>query len=201
VGGEHPSQRQPRPLRWAVRCIAGIVGAHSLPTSVITQPTEAPTSTTAPTTVGNFIPAATPVYEFYSSSQNISCEIDYGDHRSGSFDAVRAPRDDLADPVSRHVARRLAADLQRNAVREQCRIEYPHAALWGHDWRRTIPVCLDSGCHDLHGDRWQGVQHLAGGYHDHRRLTPRGIGQRIPGFGQNARVRPMMNGELRRRTV
>jgi hypothetical protein len=34
----------------------------------------ASSSTTAP---GHFIPAATPVYEFYSPSHNISCEIDY----------------------------------------------------------------------------------------------------------------------------
>jgi hypothetical protein len=30
------------------------------------------------TAPGHFIPATTPVYEFYSPSQNVTCEIDYG---------------------------------------------------------------------------------------------------------------------------
>lgn len=33
---------------------------------------------------GHYIPATTPVYEFYSPSQNISCEIDYGTIGSGT---------------------------------------------------------------------------------------------------------------------
>jgi hypothetical protein len=41
-------------------------------------PSGTSTSTTATTSSGQFIPATTPVYEFYSPSQNISCEIDYG---------------------------------------------------------------------------------------------------------------------------
>ncbi len=40
-----------------------------------TQAVESPASTSVPT--GTFIPATTPVFEFYSPSQNISCEIDY----------------------------------------------------------------------------------------------------------------------------
>ncbi len=48
------------------------------PTTGTALPVETSSSTTATTAAGQFIPATTPVYEFYSPSQNISCEIDYG---------------------------------------------------------------------------------------------------------------------------
>ena len=46
-------------------------------TTGTTLPGATSTSTTTTTSPGRFIPATTPVYEFYSPSQNISCEIDY----------------------------------------------------------------------------------------------------------------------------
>ena len=48
------------------------------PTTGTTLPSGTSTSTTATTSPGHFIPATAPVYEFYSPSKNISCEIDYG---------------------------------------------------------------------------------------------------------------------------
>jgi hypothetical protein len=46
-------------------------------TTATTSPTPMSTTTTATSATGRFIPATTPVYEFYSPSRNISCEIDY----------------------------------------------------------------------------------------------------------------------------
>jgi len=51
-----------------------VTEAGSPSTTASTLANTASSSTTAP---GHFIPATTPVYEFYSPSQNISCEIDY----------------------------------------------------------------------------------------------------------------------------
>ena len=56
------------------------------PTSTTTAPpmTTGPTTTTTAPSGGAFIPATAPVYEFYSPSRNISCEIDYGAIGSGT---------------------------------------------------------------------------------------------------------------------
>lgn len=47
------------------------------PSTPATSPATATSTSTTPTTSpGHFIPATIPVYEFYSPSRNISCEID-----------------------------------------------------------------------------------------------------------------------------
>lgn len=60
------------------------------PTTTTSVPTTAPSPSAAPSTAapGHFIPDTSSVDEFYSPSQNISCEIDYGFTEPDSASAI-----------------------------------------------------------------------------------------------------------------
>jgi hypothetical protein len=81
-------------------------------TSAIATTPPSTTGATAPegssataTSSGTFIPASTPVYEFYSPSQNISCEIDYG-----TIDTGTATKSVLCETISPPQSAVMSAD-------------------------------------------------------------------------------------------
>ena len=98
---EHRARQPPVPARWPARSVVTAVATATLltacgttgpdttsprtstaptaaatPTSAPAVPGPTPTSTSPTTPSGRFIPATTPVSEFYAPSRNISCEID-----------------------------------------------------------------------------------------------------------------------------